>query len=102
MSRRLKLQEKLEELLESRNVYYQPPESKKMDYPAIRYNKQSSDKRAADDASYTLIDCYELIVINKLPNDELVNKLLLNFVMISYDRHYESDGLNHDVLTLYY
>ena len=51
MSRRLKLQEKLEELLESRNVYYQPPESKKMDYPAIRYNKQSSDKRAADDAS---------------------------------------------------
>ena len=102
MSRRLKLQEKLEELLESRNVYYQPPESKKMDYPAIRYNKQSSDKRAADDAAYTLIDCYELIVINKLPNDELVNKLLLNFAMISYNRHYESDGLNHDVLTLYY
>lgn len=102
MNRRLKLQEKLEELLESRNVYYQPPESKKMDYPAIRYNKQSSDKRAADDTSYTLIDCYELIVINKLPNDELVNKLLLNFAMISYDRYYESDGLNHDVLTLYY
>lgn len=102
MSRRLKLQEKLEELLENRNVYYQPPDTIKINYPAIIYNKQTIDKRSADDTAYTLTDCYELIVINKLPNDELVNKLLLTFAMVSHDRHYASDGLNHDVLTLYY
>ena len=40
MADRLDLQGLLEELLESRNVYYKPPESIKMQYPAIRYSKK--------------------------------------------------------------
>ena len=39
MKTRLELQNKLEELLGFRHVYYQPPESVKMEYPAIRYSK---------------------------------------------------------------
>ena len=37
MANRLDLQALLEDLLGSRNVYYQPPESDKMNYPAIVY-----------------------------------------------------------------
>ena len=37
MASRLDLQTFLEELLESKNVYFQPPESVKMKYPAIVY-----------------------------------------------------------------
>ena len=37
MASRLDLQTFLEEILESRNVYFQPPESVKMKYPAIVY-----------------------------------------------------------------
>ena len=37
MANRLDLQALLEDLLGSRNVYYQPPESVKMNYPAIVY-----------------------------------------------------------------
>lgn len=37
MASRLNLQTFLEEILESRNVYFQPPESVKMKYPAIVY-----------------------------------------------------------------
>ena len=36
---RLTLQTKLEDLLGSKHVYYQPPENLKMEYPAIRYSK---------------------------------------------------------------
>ena len=39
MASRIKLQAKLEELLGSRNVYYQPPETLKIEYPAIIYSK---------------------------------------------------------------
>ena len=37
MASRLELQDTLETILESRNVYFNPPESIKMNYPAIIY-----------------------------------------------------------------
>lgn len=39
MGTRLELQSKLVELLGSKHVYYQPPESVKIEYPAIVYSK---------------------------------------------------------------
>lgn len=101
MASRLELQTKLEELLESKNVYYQPPESLKMEYPAIVYSKSGIDKRSADDMSYLTTKCYELTVIDKHPDNEVINKLL-NLSLCKWSTHFISDGLNHDVLTLYY
>ena len=40
---RLTLQIKLEDLLGSKHVYYQPPENLKMEYPAIRYSKSDEE-----------------------------------------------------------
>lgn len=101
MGSRLKLQELLEKLLESKNVYYQPPESKKMEYPAIKYSVDDIDKKSADDTAYLLNKRYELIVISKKPDHPVIDKLL-QLPMCSFNRHYEADNLNHDVLTLYY
>ena len=101
MASRLKLQSTLEEFLESKNVYFQPPESKKMEYPAIKYSMDDIDKRSADDTAYMLTKKYELIVISKKPDHPVINKLL-QLPMCSYNRHYTADNLNHDVLTLYY
>ena len=101
MASRLKLQSTLEEFLESKNVYFQPPESKKMEYPAIKYSLSNIDKRSADDTAYMLTKKYELIVISKKPDHPVINKLL-QLPMCSYNRHYTADNLNHDVLTLYY
>ena len=61
MDSRLKLQELLEKLLESKNVYYQPPESKKMEYPAIKYSVDKIDKKSANDTAYLLNKRYEII-----------------------------------------
>lgn len=101
MSSRIELQAKLEELLGSRNVYYQPPESMSMSYPAIVYSKSKIESAFADNKSYLQHKRYELIVIDKKP-DNIVIDALLNLQMCSFDRSYKADNLNHDVLTLYY
>lgn len=101
MASRLQLQSKLEELLGSKNVYYQPPESVKISYPAIIYSKNRIDTTKADDSNYLKKNQYEIIVISRLPDDKVINELL-DIPYCSYDRHYVSDNLNHDVLTLYF
>lgn len=101
MASRLKLQSLLEELLGSKNVYFQPPESIKMEYPAIKYSIDNIDKHSADNAAYLLNKRYEIIVISKTPDHPVINKLL-QLPMCSYERPYKADNLNHDVLTLYY
>ena len=95
------MQTTLEEMLGNRNVYYQPPENLKMNYPAIRYKKSKVDSDYADDRTYNNTKRYELIVIDKMPDNPVIDRLL-ELPYCSFDRHYESDNLNHDVLTLYY
>lgn len=95
------MQSKLEELLESKNVYYQPPESVKMEYPAIKYSVDDIDKKSANDAAYIITKRYELTVISKRPDDPVIDKLL-QLPMCSFERHYVSNNLNHYVFTLYY
>lgn len=101
MDRRLELHKVLCDLLGSRNVYYQPPESIKMEYPAIRYSKSDIGSRFADNAAYSLLYRYELIVIDRRPDNPVITELL-KLPYCSYDRPYISDNLCHDVLTIYF
>lgn len=101
MASRLDLHEILCGVLNSRSCYFQPPSSVRMQYPAIRYSIKDVEKRSADDISYRKLPCYELILIDKNPDSEFIEKLL-DLPYCSYDRHYESDNLNHDVFTLYF
>ena len=101
MSSRIDLQSKLEELLGSRNVYYQPPSTVMLNYPAIIYSKTRISSKFANDAKYSKMNCYELIVIDRKPDNPVIDKLL-QLPMCRLDTHYISDNLNHDVFTLYY
>ena len=101
MRSRLELQSMLEELLGSRNVYYQPPESLKLEYPAIVYSRSTIESIHADDLKYANFNRYEIIVISKKPDHEVIHKLI-NLLFSSYERHYVSDNMNHDVITLYF
>ena len=91
----------LEELLGSRNVYYQPPETMKLNYPAIVYSKSNIRSRFANDVAYSLFFRYEIIVIDRVPDNPVIMELL-KLPYCSHDRAYKADNLNHDVLTLYY
>lgn len=101
MSSREELHEILCEKLGSRNVYYQPPSSLKMEYDAIKYSKPKITSKYANDKKYLLKDMYEIIVISRRADNPVI-KELLEMDYCSYDRHYISDNLHHDVLTLYY
>ncbi len=101
MGTRLDLQVFLETLLGSTNVYYQPPETLKINYPAIIYSKSRIDTKKADDSIYLKNTRYNIIVVDKKPDNPVIDKLLA-LQYCSYDRHYTSGKLNHDSLTLYY
>lgn len=101
MNRRHELQNLLETLLGSKNVYYQTPEPIKMKYPAIIYSRKRSDTKYANNKKYIKRNCYEIIVISKIPDDPVIEKIE-NLPMCELDSSYKSDNLNHNVLILYY
>lgn len=101
MASRLELHEKLKELLGSGNVYYQPPAKHNMSYDAIRYSLSRKDTKFADDRRYKNMNCYELIVISRLPDPEVIEKIL-DLPYSSLGRPYVADNLNHYPITLYY
>ena len=98
---RVTLQNLLEELLGSRNVYYQPPPNVQMKYPAIVYSRERINNMHADNKVYKQNNAYQIIVIDKNPDSEIVEKMSY-FPLCSHTNHYVSDNLNHDVFTLYY
>lgn len=101
MGSREDLQYLLAEILGNDHVYYQPPATLKIMYPAIIYSKDIIDVKHADNKSYLQKPRYKITVIDRRPDNEAINKLL-ELEYCSYDRHYVYDNLNHDVLTLYY
>ena len=102
MGSRLKLHEELCEILETRNVYYNPPASIIMNYPCIRYSMSNIDRKYANNKAYMNTNRYEVTVIDVDPDSDIYEKILDHFQMCSFDRAYISDNLNHFTLTLYY
>lgn len=99
MKTRLELQAMLEEVLGARRVYFQPPASVKMSYPAIVYSRSFIENNYANNEVYKQNNRYELIVIDKNPDSEIVRKISL-LPRCRFDRHYVADGLNHDVFII--
>ena len=98
---RLTLQSLLEELLGSNNVYYQPPENLKMEYPAIRYSLSDKTDFYANNKKYISRDVYDLVVISKKPDNPVIQKILeLDYT--EFERHYVVDNLNHDIIRIFY
>lgn len=100
MADRADLQTELEELLGSRNVYFQPPASVQIKYDAIVYSRKSIDNIYANNLVYKQDDAYEVIAIYKNPDSDIPKKLS-RLPKCSFDRHYTADNLNHDAFTLY-
>ena len=101
MTNRLNLQTTFENILGSRNVYYQPPESVKMQYPAIVYFRNSIENNHANDSVYNQNVSYEIIVIYKDPDSE-IPLAVSQLPLCKFNRRYTADNLYHDVFTLYF
>ena len=101
MGSRIELQDLLENILGSRNVYFQPPASVHIDYDAIVYSRKNIENTFANNSVYKQNDAYEIIAIYEDPDSDLPRKLS-KLPLCSFDRHYTADNLNHDVFTLYH
>jgi len=101
-SRRLQLSEILHEIIGNENVYFQPPESLKMSYPCIRYQRSSGDSIPADNLKYVRRLGYEIMVISRNPSEPAVELIPEMFQYCNEGRHYTADGLNHDVFYIYW
>lgn len=102
MASRLELHEELCVLLQTRNVYYQPPASVKMSYPCIKYSLSGLNVKRADDRPYKTARRYEIILIDTNPDSDFFDPILNHFQLCSFDRGYTADNLNHFVFTIYY
>ena len=101
MASRLDLQRLLEDIMENRNVYFQPPSTLKMKYPAIRYGLNSIDNVHADNAVYAQNNSYTITLIDKDPDSKYVNKIVC-LPKCSFTTSYSSDGLNHWVFKIFF
>lgn len=101
MASRLELQTILETLLGSRNVYFQPPESLKINYPAIIYGLDNIESTFADDGVYLFHKRYSITLIDKNPDSLFVDKIA-KLPTCRFNRHYKSENLNHYVFSLYF
>lgn len=101
MAPRLDLQQLLEGLLGSRNVYFQPPATVQMEYPAIVYERGRMDIKHADNSPYAHKKRYQVTVIDPNPDNSFVDQVA-NLPLCTHDRFFTADNLNHDVFTLYF
>lgn len=99
MAQRLELQALLKTLVP--NVYFQPPPSVSMQYPAIVYNRDRIDIRHADNSPYKHKRRYQVTVIDRNPDSPIVGKVA-ELPSCTYDRSFAVNDLNHDVFNLFF
>lgn len=95
------LQSLLEDLLESKNVYFQPPESQKLNYPSIIYNLNYVDTSRANNKLYRFKKRYQVILIDRDPDSKFFDRFL-QLAYCTFDRFYTENGLNHWSFNLYF
>lgn len=101
MASRVELQSTLEDLLGSNRVYFQPPETVKMEYPCFVYFRNRYDRLSANDTMYKLDRSYQITLITKEPDPPILERIIA-LKYCRFDRHYCLDNLHHYIYTLYF
>jgi hypothetical protein len=101
MAPRLELHAILLNLLETDQVYFQPPPNVYMKYPAIVYKRDYELANFADNDVYLRRKRYLVTVIDKNPDSDIPDKIA-ELPLCVYDRFYAADDLNHDVFKLFF
>lgn len=96
MLSRLELHTELCNILGSRNVYYQPPESLRIKYPAIIYSLEGIENLFSGNTIYLQKCLYRVIVVDSDPDSEVVKNMSM-LPRCKYIKHYIADNLNHYV-----
>lgn len=101
MGTRLELQTMLETLIDSENVYFQPPENIKLKFPCIIYKRSYQRAIFANNKPYQNPIRYDILLIDRNPDSPLLAKIAA-LPKCVFKTHYTKDNLNHDVYNIYY
>lgn len=106
MDRRLKLDEELRllqiEVLGYQHTYFEPPESVRLSYDAVVYNRTGFNVKRADDRGYIMYDEYQVMVISKDAETQLPRAIMEHFAYCSPGRSSVTDNLYHFPFTIYF
>lgn len=99
---RLELSEKLEAIMdecdETPHLYFQPPESVKMEYPCMVYHLRTMTSQYADDLPYMLSIGYDITYITRSPTSKVPVRMAKE-PCFGFDRYYTADNLHHYAYT---
>lgn len=70
-------------------------------YPAIVYERDSANTDFAGNKPYLSVKRYQVTVIDADPDSDIPDKIAA-LSQCLFDRHFNANGLNHDVFTLYF
>lgn len=97
---RVQFQELLKTLLDSDQVYFQPPSNVQMTYPAITYSRAVADSRFAGNKPYRINERFTVTFIDRKPNQAMFDKLIA-LPLCSHSTSFAADNLNHDVFDIF-
>ena len=83
-----------------RHIYFNPPPSVRMRYPAIKYSLDNISQTYANNGSYQMVPYYEIILIDEDPDTPYLEKIL-KIPYCTFVRYYRADNLNHWVFRIY-
>jgi hypothetical protein len=101
MGQRHDLQDLLVGILESENVYFQPPESIRLVYPCVIYERENILPFFSGDRPYLLKNRYLVTVIDRNPDSEIPDKIAA-LPLCAHNRFFIADNLNHHVFRLFF
>lgn len=96
---RKRLSKILRQILGNNHVYYQPPETIKIEYDAIIYSLKDVDGLYADNRLYHMTRHYQLNFISQSPDNTVVERLMED-LNATFVRRYTQNGLYYDVLEI--
>lgn len=102
MASRHDLHDKLKELMGNDHVYFQPPETLKLQFPCIIYQLDTGDTQFSDDMPYYFTRRYQLTLVTKDPDSELIDKIATSLPSIRLDRFFTAENMNHYIYKLYW
>ena len=100
MSRRPELYDILKRYVD--NVYFQPPEDLKINYPCIIFSREPDYRRAANNKGYVAHNLWDLVYIDQYPDSGVPDRLINDLPMCEATNYYVADNLNHVKLRLYF
>lgn len=97
------LQQILQDILgEDGKAYFQPPENIKLKYPCIVFDRSGARIANADNINYRITKSYTITLITKNADNDIYIDKILELPMCSFDREFVTDGLVHEVFSIYF